>query len=100
MVGASGKATATRQPYSHGDRYPLPVMELGGHIDQLVEAAGDEIGKLHLTYRAHALNRRPHCSSDNSRFRQWSIPDPFFPEFLDKPIGHLEGPTECSDVFT
>src|SRR5439155_8990055 len=51
MERTAREAAAGWQANDDRDRDPLAVMELGGNVYELVEAAGDEIGELHLANR-------------------------------------------------
>src|SRR3954451_21439079 len=45
---AAAEAAAARQPDGDVHREPLAVVHLPGDVDELIEAAGDEVGELHL----------------------------------------------------
>ena len=62
----AGEAAAAGQP--HGDRHrePLAVVHLARHVDELVEAAGDEVRELHLAHRPHADDGGAHRGADDA----------------------------------
>ena len=55
-------------PDDHRNRRSPPVMILGRHLRDLVEGAGNEVGKLHLHDRAQAHHRGADGGSHKPRF--------------------------------
>ena len=57
---------------AHGDRHrePLAVVHLAGDVDELVEAAGDEVGELHLADGAQPDDGRADRGADDRRLGQ------------------------------
>ena len=62
---AAGEAAARGQADDHRHRDALAVVELRGDVDELVEAAGDEVGELHLADRPHPLDRGADGGADD-----------------------------------
>ena len=62
---AGGAAIGEAHDHRHGPA-PAPV-QLGGVVDQRVEAARQEVGELHLDDRAHPVDRRADRAADDRR---------------------------------
>ena len=61
----AGEAAAARQAHDDRGREPQTVVQLAGDVDELVEAAGDEVGELHLADRPHADDRGADGAADD-----------------------------------
>ena len=70
VVRAAGEAAAGGQADGDVHRQALAVVHLAGDVDELVEAAGDEVGELHLGDRPQALDGRADRAADDRRLGQ------------------------------
>src|SRR5262249_41206549 len=75
MEGPAGEPTAGRQADDHRYGDALAVVQLAGDVDQLIEAAGDEVRDLHLRNRLHALYRGADRSADDHVLGERSVED-------------------------
>ena len=96
---AAREAAARREPHDDRDRHALAVVELGRDVHELVEAAGDEVGELHLADRPHALDRRADGGADDQVLGQRRVEHALGAELLVEAGGHLEGAAEDADVL-
>src|SRR5579863_252273 len=60
MERAAAHSTAGWPANDHRHRYAAAPVKLAHHIDDLVEAAGDEVDKLHFGDGAHPHDGRAH----------------------------------------
>ena len=68
-------ATARRTTNDNWYRHPYTPVHFASHIDDLIEATGDEVNKLHLGNGAHSHQCRPYCGTNNGSFGHWCIND-------------------------
>ncbi len=66
MEGPAVNAAAGGRAHHHGDGGVPAIAALGGKIDDLVEAAGNEIGELHFGHRAQAHQPRANGCADDT----------------------------------
>ena len=74
-------------------------MQLPGDVDELVEAARDEVRELHLGDGLHALDRGPDRGADDHVLGQRGVEDAIGSKLLDEAVGDLEGTAERPDVL-
>jgi hypothetical protein len=74
-------------------------MELGRDVHELVEAAGDEVGKLHLADRPHSLDRGAGGGAEDQVLGQRRVEHALGAELLGEAVGDLEGAAEGADVL-
>ena len=74
-------------------------MELAGDVDDLVEAAGDEVGELHLADRAHADDRGADRAADDRLLGDRRVDDALGTELVEQAGGHLERAAHRADVL-
>ena len=91
-----------RQPDHHGDaRAPaVAIAEGGSGVDDLIEAAGDEVGELHLRDGAKPEDGRSDGSADDERLGDRCVDDSGGAVFLEKTTRRAEGPAEPSDILS
>ena len=94
-VNAAARGRANHD--GHG-RVPA-VAALGGEVDDLVEAAGDEIGELHLRHRAQAHQAGADGRAHDGRFGDGRIHHAALAEMLEEAGGHFERAAVDADVF-
>src|SRR5579872_4938282 len=99
VIRASGEPAATWKPHRDRHGQALAVVHLPGDIDQLVEAAGDEVGELHLADRAHADDGCSDRGADDPRLGQRGVHHPVGAELLDEAVSDLERAAEHADVL-
>ena len=99
MERPAGEAAAGRQPDDHRHRDALAVVELRGDVDELVEAAGDEVGELHLADRPQPLDRGADRGADDRVLGQRRVEHPLGAELLHEAVGDLERAAEGADVL-
>ena len=99
VVRAAGEAAAGGQADGDVHRQAHPVVGLAGDVDELVEAAGDEVGELHLGDRAQALDGGADRAADDRRLGQRRVHHALGAELVDEAVGHLEGAAEGADVL-
>src|SRR3984893_16641837 len=80
-------------------RAAVPISQRRGLIDDLIEAARNEIGKLHLGHRPVAALRRPDADADDRRFRDRRVDDPRLAELLEEAVGDAEGAAIFADIL-
>ena len=59
-------------------------------VYDLVKAAGNEVGELHLHHGLAPADAQSHGSSYNSRLAKWSASYSFLSESIYKPVRHLK----------
>ena len=96
---AAREAAAGGQPDGDVHRQALPVVHLAGDVDELVEAAGDEVRELHLADRPHPLDGGADGAADDRRLGQRRVHHAVGAELVDEAVGHLEGAAEDADVL-
>ncbi len=96
---AAVNAAARRR--AHHDRHGrVPaIAALGGEVDNLVEAAGDEIGELHLRHRPQPHEAGADGRADDGAFGNGRIHHAFLAEMLEESGGHFERAAVDADVF-
>ena len=95
----AGEAAARGQPDDHRHGDALAVVQLCGDVHKLVEAAGDEVGELHLADRLQSLGRGADGGADDRVLGKRGVDHAGAAELLDEPVGDLEGPAERTDVL-
>ena len=97
--GPPEKPPPRRQP--HDDRHgeALAVVHLAGDVHELVEAAGDEVGELHLADRPHARDRGADRRADDRRLGERRVHHARLAELLEEAVGDLERAAERADVL-
>ena len=66
-------ASARGTTNDHRDRHTSAPVHLICHIDDLIEATGNEVDELHFGDWPHAHQRRTHGGADDCIFSHWSI---------------------------
>src|SRR3954470_10235299 len=99
VEGPAAEAAAARQPHRDGDVQPEAVVGLAAHVDELVEAAGDEVGELHLADRPHAHHAGADGRADDRRLGQRRVHHAVRAELVDEAVGDLERAAEDPDVL-
>ena len=89
MERTAREAAAGWQANDDRDGDPLAVMELGGNVYELVEAAGDEIGELHLANRPQPLGGGADRRADDRVLSERSVQAALRAELLHEPVGDL-----------
>ena len=88
---------------AHDDRHArpaaVPVPQRGGLIDDLIEAARDEVGELHLRHGPVAAQRCADADADDRRLRDRRVDDPRFAELLEQALRDAEGAAVFADVL-
>ena len=87
------------QPEHHGDGRSPAVVGLGQVVDDLVEAAGDEVAELHLDHGAEAVEGEAHGRSDGTGFDDRCVPYPGRSELGEEAVGGLEHASVLGDVL-
>src|SRR5579884_3771730 len=90
MERAAVCAAARGAANDHRRRDAAAPVHLARHIDELVEAAGDEVDKLHLGNGSHAHNGCSDGAADNSVLGHRRINHPLRPKFIQEARAHLE----------
>ena len=99
VVGACAHAAPCRHPHDNvRSLSPTPV-DLGEVVDDLVEAAGDEVAELHFHHGLLAGNRQAKASADDGRFAQRSVAHTLLAKGVDEPIGHFEDTAVRADIL-
>src|ERR1700741_2332430 len=75
------------------------ITTLGRVVRQQIEAGGNEIDKLKLSNRTHALHPRPKSCPDDRAFRDRRIDDALFAKLVEQAIGNLERAAIRADVL-
>jgi hypothetical protein len=96
---AAREATAAGQAHGDVHRQALAVVHLARDVDELVEAARDEVGELHLADRPHPDHRGADGGADDARLGQRRVHHAAGAELVDETVGDLEGPAEDADVL-
>src|SRR6185369_11570622 len=90
VEGPGAHAAADRRAHDDGQaRSPAPV-RLREVVDDLVEAARDEVAELHLDHGDEAVEREAHRAPERARLDDRRVADAVLAELLDKPLGDLE----------
>src|SRR3990172_7632075 len=88
----------------HADHHigilPPAIMYLSQVIDDLIEPAGNKIGKLHLYYRFKTVYRKSQCSAYNCRFTQGGVAHPFFAKLPDKALCNLKDTAISGNILS
>src|SRR5579864_2749599 len=98
MEGAGSDPTARRQPDDDGTGDLPAIVELGSNVDELIEAARDEIGELHLDDRTVAEHGGADGDADGAALGDGSVEDTVRPAGVQAASG-AEGPLEGADVL-
>ena len=72
----------------------------GGLIDDLVEAAGNEVHKLHFCDRPHAHQSCADGVADDCAFTDRRVTDALITKLVVEAVGYLEGTAVSADIFT
>jgi hypothetical protein len=96
---AAVNAAAGGRAHHHGHGRAPAIAALGGEIDDLVEAAGDEIGELHFGHRPQSHQARADGRAGDGRFGDGRIDHALLAEMLEKAGGHLERAAVHADVL-
>src|SRR5947207_567217 len=91
--------TSTSTPCFERRAAAVPVAQRRRLVDDLIEPARDEIGKLHLRDRPVAAQRRADADADNRRFRDGRVDHPHVSELVVEPLRHAERAAVRADVF-
>ena len=78
---------------------PGAVVLLGGHGDEVVPRARDEVGELHLGDGPHPHQRRAGRAGDDRRLRERHVDHAPGTELLLEAVGHLERAAVDADVL-
>ena len=89
---AAGEAAAAGQPHGDVHRQALAVVHLRGDVDELVEAAGDEVRELHLADRPHPDDRCADRAADDPGLRERRVHDAVGAELVEQPSVTLNAP--------
>jgi hypothetical protein len=95
----AGEAAAAGQAHGDVHRQPLAVEHLARDVDDLVKAAGDEVGELHLADRAQPDDGGTDRRADDPRLGERRVHHPFGTELLDEAVGDLERAAVDADVL-
>ena len=82
-----------------GTRRAPAIPALGGEVGDLVEAAGDEVGELHLGDGPHAHQRRADRGADDAGLGDRRVHDALLAELFEHAVGDLECAAVDADVF-
>ena len=93
------EAAARGQPHHDRNRRAGAVVLLGRDRDQVVPAAGDEVGELHLGHRAHAHDRGASAAGDDRGLRERRVDHAPRPELFLEAERHLERAAVDADVL-
>ena len=101
MVQSAADVAAARRAHDDRHRRPatVPVTQRRGLIDNLIEAARDEVGKLHLGDGPVAAQRRPDADADDRRFRDGRVDDARLAELLEEALRDAERAAILADVL-
>ncbi len=99
VEGAAMNPSAGGRANYDGNRSVPAVAALGGEIDDLIEAATDEIGELHLSHRAQSHESSADRSAYNGRFGDRRIDHPLFAKFFQKAGRYLERAAVDANIF-
>src|SRR5437016_5741314 len=92
-------AAARWRPYHDRNTRPPPIAALGGEVDDLVVAAGDEVGELHFGDGPEPHEARAYRSPHNGRFGNRGIDHALLAESLEKSGRDLECAAVDADVL-
>ena len=101
MVEATANVASAWRSHDnrHGRPAAIPISQRGRLIDNLIEAARDEIGELHLGHGTVATQRRADADADDGRLRNGCIDHPCLAEFLKEALGDAERAAVFADVL-
>ena len=100
VEGAAVDAAAGRSADHDGHRRVPAVAALGGEVDDLVVAAGDEVRELHLGHRPQSHQAGADGRPNDGRFRDRGIDHASFAEMLEHAGRYLERSAVDADVLT
>ena len=75
------------------------VAELGGLVEQRIQADAQEVDEHELRDRAQARGRRPHRGAEQSRLRNGGIEHALAAEFGDDPLGDAHYAAHFFEAF-
>jgi hypothetical protein len=96
---AGARPAADRRPDHDGHRSSPAVVGGGEVVDDLIEAAADEVAELHLDHGVEAVERQAEGAAQRPRFDDRRIADPLLAELGHEPVGDLEGAAVLGDVL-
>ena len=97
---ARANSAARRQAHDEGHRSLGAVEALRGHVDDLIEAARDEVGKLHLDDRPPPQERAAHGDAHRSGLGDRRVDDAVVAELIEEATCDRERPAELGDVLS
>ena len=92
-------AAARWRTNHHRHRGVPPVAAFGREVHNLVEAAGNKIGELHLGHRPQPHEARANSRAHDGGFRNRRVHHAPLTEALDEARGHLEGAAVDANIF-
>ena len=100
MERSAMQPASERPADDHRHVGPAAVSEFREHVHNLVEGAGNEVGKLHLHDRSKPHQRGTGRPTYDRRFAYGGIDHPVFAELLEEPLRDLERPAIVPDVLS
>src|SRR6266704_1217419 len=100
MEWATVNDTSGRAANDDGDGHTRTPGHLARHVDDLVEAAGDEVDKLHLGDGTKTHERRTYSGADDSGFSHRGIDDTLRSKLFQQASADFERTAVDAHVFT
>jgi hypothetical protein len=102
VIETAADVAPARRAHHDRDRRAaaVAIAQRGRLVDDLIEAARDEVGELHLGDRAVAAQRRADADADDRRLGDGRIDHAHLAELLVQSLGHAEGAAVRTDVLT
>ena len=101
MIEAAADVAAARRADNHRHRRAaaVPIPEGRRLIDDLIEAAGDEVGKLHLGDRPVTTERRADADAHDGRFGDRRVDHAHLAELVIEALGDAECAAVGADIL-
>ncbi len=100
VKGAGAHPPADRRADGHRKLRSPTVVGRSEIVDDLIEAAGDEVGILNLEHGPECLQGKSHRGTHRATFDDGRITDAILSELLDESLRDLEHAAVFSDVLT
>src|SRR5687768_6389667 len=101
MIEPAADSAAARR--ADDDRHrraaAVAVPQCGGLVDDLIEAARDEVGELHLRHRPIPAQRRADADADDGRLRDRRIDDAHLAELFEQSLRRAERAAVGADIL-
>src|SRR6185436_20025782 len=94
MERTAMRSAAAWPAYDDGNAGAPAISAFGGEICDLIECAGDEVGKLHFSYWPHSHQGGADCRANDARFRDRRVDD----SPLTKSLEHARRDFKCAAI--